>query len=191
MGLGGLVQGYSYWTFSDIFEENYFPSIPFHGGFGLMNIHGVPKPSYRAFELLHRLGEDGFDVVGAHETVSVWVVAGTNVTTVLLINLALPRHQIEKCAVRIRLTNLREFISVASASIDACNANAKAAWRDLGAPDYPSPAEVESLIEASRLVWRDIEVDWRGAIANAIISLAPQSVSAIEFIHGQRAGPSG
>jgi xylan 1,4-beta-xylosidase len=21
----GLVQGYSYWTFSDIFEENYFP----------------------------------------------------------------------------------------------------------------------------------------------------------------------
>ena len=32
----GLVQGYSYWTFSDIFEENYFPSLPFHGGFGLL-----------------------------------------------------------------------------------------------------------------------------------------------------------
>lgn len=28
----GLVQGYSYWTFSDIFDENYFPSQPFHGG---------------------------------------------------------------------------------------------------------------------------------------------------------------
>jgi xylan 1,4-beta-xylosidase len=23
-----LVQGYSFWTFSDIFEENYFPSVP-------------------------------------------------------------------------------------------------------------------------------------------------------------------
>jgi xylan 1,4-beta-xylosidase len=34
-----LVQGYSYWTFSDIFEENYFPSVPFHGGFGLLNVH--------------------------------------------------------------------------------------------------------------------------------------------------------
>jgi transketolase len=40
----GLVQGYSFWTFSDIFEENYFPSVPFHGGFGLLNLHGIAKP---------------------------------------------------------------------------------------------------------------------------------------------------
>ena len=51
-----LVQGYSFWTFSDIFEENYFPSVPFHGGFGLLNLHGIAKPTYRAFELLHKLG---------------------------------------------------------------------------------------------------------------------------------------
>ncbi|MCA1605782.1 MAG: beta-xylosidase, partial [Acidobacteria bacterium] len=38
----GLVEGYSFWTFSDIFEENYFPSVPFHGGFGLLNLHGIP-----------------------------------------------------------------------------------------------------------------------------------------------------
>ena len=37
-----LVEGYSFWTFSDIFEENYFPSLPFHGGFGLLNLHGIP-----------------------------------------------------------------------------------------------------------------------------------------------------
>ncbi|MGH6612456.1 MAG: GH39 family glycosyl hydrolase, partial [Burkholderiaceae bacterium] len=29
-----FVTGYSFWTFTDIFEENYFPSVPFHGGFG-------------------------------------------------------------------------------------------------------------------------------------------------------------
>ena len=39
---------------ADIFEENYFPSVPFHGGFGLLNLHGVAKPAYRAFQLLHR-----------------------------------------------------------------------------------------------------------------------------------------
>ena len=54
----GLVQGYSYWTFSDIFEENYFPSVPFQGGFGLLNIHGIAKPAYRAYELLHELGTE-------------------------------------------------------------------------------------------------------------------------------------
>src|SRR5205085_8764994 len=54
----GLVEGYSFWTFTDIFEENYFPSVPFHGGFGLLNLHGIPKPTYRAFELLHRIGNE-------------------------------------------------------------------------------------------------------------------------------------
>lgn len=43
-------------TFSDIFAENYFPSAPFHGGFWLLSLHGVPKPTYRAFELLHDIG---------------------------------------------------------------------------------------------------------------------------------------
>ena len=56
--VSGLVESYAFWTFTDIFEENYFPSIPFHGGFGLLNLHGVPKPVYRAFELLRRLGDE-------------------------------------------------------------------------------------------------------------------------------------
>ena len=65
----GLVDGYSFWTFSDIFEENYFPSKPFHGGFGLLTLHGIPKPSYRAFELFHDLGDRQSLVDGLHETV--------------------------------------------------------------------------------------------------------------------------
>src|SRR5205085_6272220 len=40
-----IVDAYSFWTFSDIFEENYFPSMPFHGGFGLLTIHGIAKPA--------------------------------------------------------------------------------------------------------------------------------------------------
>ena len=38
-----LVEGYSFWTFSDIFNEDYFPSVPFHGGFSLMNLHEIPE----------------------------------------------------------------------------------------------------------------------------------------------------
>jgi xylan 1,4-beta-xylosidase len=40
-----LVEAYSFWTFTDIFEENYFPSLPFHGGFGLLSLHGIAKPT--------------------------------------------------------------------------------------------------------------------------------------------------
>ena len=80
----GLVEGYSYWTFSDIFEENYFPSVPFHGGFGLMNLHGIAKPAYRAFEMLHGLGTEILPMEGIHETVDGWCVRDANSVTVLI-----------------------------------------------------------------------------------------------------------
>ena len=58
----------SYWTFSDIMnEENacsklggvsrapgWATNASFHGGFGLVNAFGVPKPSFRAYQLLHQ-----------------------------------------------------------------------------------------------------------------------------------------
>ena len=50
-----LVQGYSFWTFSDIFEENYFPSVPFHGGFGLLNLQGRNWSSPITIYLAHRV----------------------------------------------------------------------------------------------------------------------------------------
>ena len=31
----------SYWTFTDIFEENGPAPTPFHGGFGLLNLQGI------------------------------------------------------------------------------------------------------------------------------------------------------
>ena len=88
------MQGYSFWTFSDIFAENYFPSLPFHGGFGLLNLHGIPKPVYRAFQLLHHLGADRLDVQGAHETVDAWVIRKERSATVLITNHAQPRRPI-------------------------------------------------------------------------------------------------
>jgi xylan 1,4-beta-xylosidase len=85
-----LVQSYGFWTFSDIFEEDGLPSRPFHGGFGLLSLHGIPKPSYRAFELLQALGSERHDVTGAHDTVDAWVVRDAEDVALLLVNHALP-----------------------------------------------------------------------------------------------------
>jgi xylan 1,4-beta-xylosidase len=53
----GLVDIMSWWTFTDIFEEQGQNSAPFFGadGWGLLNIYGVPKPIFRAFEILHNV----------------------------------------------------------------------------------------------------------------------------------------
>src|SRR5262249_53475160 len=100
-----FVEAYSFWTFTDIFEENYFPSVPFHGGFGLLNLHGIPKPAYRAFELLHRLGKERLPVEGGHGTVDAWAARRGQQLTILLTNHNLPRHPIATERVRLELTD--------------------------------------------------------------------------------------
>jgi len=51
-GVQGAVQGMSYWTYSDLFEESGPPPTPFHGGFGLINREGIRKPAFFAYKYL-------------------------------------------------------------------------------------------------------------------------------------------
>ena len=51
----------SYWTFSDVFEEQGVVKTPFYGGFGLIAADNIPKPSFYAMELLHHLGDQRLD----------------------------------------------------------------------------------------------------------------------------------
>jgi xylan 1,4-beta-xylosidase len=50
------VKAMSYWTFTDVFEENGPPPRPFHGGFGLINLQGIRKPAFWAWKYLAGLG---------------------------------------------------------------------------------------------------------------------------------------
>lgn len=53
----GQLQGMSYWTYSDLFEEPGPPTAPFEGGFGLMNPQGIRKPAWFAYKYLNQLGD--------------------------------------------------------------------------------------------------------------------------------------
>jgi xylan 1,4-beta-xylosidase len=57
-GSQGSLQGMSYWTYTDLFEEQGPPPAPFHGGFGLLNREGIRKPAFFAYKYLHALQGD-------------------------------------------------------------------------------------------------------------------------------------
>lgn len=156
LGVDDAVDGCSWWTFTDIFEENYFPSVPYHGGFGLMNLYGVPKPVYRGFQLVDALGTRRRPVDGAHPTLQMHVGAPDDdaVTNVLLINVAMPRHPIGNELVTVRLRGMqgRRPRSATITRIDDAHANPKAEWLRQGSPEYPHPRQVDALEAASGLV---------------------------------------
>ncbi len=58
----GLTESMSYWSFSDVFEEQGVVRTPFYGGFGLVAVDGIPKPALNAFAMLHKLGDRRFQL---------------------------------------------------------------------------------------------------------------------------------
>lgn len=148
----GLVDGSSFWTFSDIFEESGQRPEPFHGGFGLLTQHGVPKAPYRAFQLLNTLGGRLYDAHLAEGTVDVWAVEKAEARAVqfLAVNHHSLLHPIREEQVRLRLTGGRCVLAQVQ-RVDDTHANALAAWREMGRPEYLAPAQVLALQSASEL----------------------------------------
>ena len=187
MSVDEVVDGYSYWTFSDIFEENYFPSVPFHGGFGLMNLYGVPKPIYRAFQMLRALGATQIPVAGEHPTVAAWAAHDAQGTRAVLINQAMPRHPIEdeRVSLQVKPVAGSRPRSVTLSRIDSAHADPAEAWRKTGAPEYLKPAEVEALMRASEPTPEPIAFDCADGLLRIEATLAAQSVNqlCIEWEH--------
>jgi xylan 1,4-beta-xylosidase len=179
----GLVQGYSYWTFSDIFEENYFPSVPFQGGFGLLNIHGIAKPAYRAYQLLHGLGTELISVKGAHATVDAWLVRGETCATVVLTNFALPSHPIETECVSLSIRSAKPRAKATIQRIDLENANAKRRWEQMGQPEYLSAAMVTELENVSALRNEPQPFTFENGLCHLEVSMPPQSVASIRLAY--------
>ena len=175
----GLAEGYSYWTFSDIFEENYMPARAFQGGFGLLTLHGVAKPAYRAFELLHRLGSEELPVKGKHQTVGVWMARSPGSVTAMLINHALPRHSIKAETAQIQLTGLKRPANVYVERIDKNHANAKRLWIEMGQPALPTGREIEQLHAASKLMREPVKWKYEGNTLRLKISMPAQAVAAV------------
>ena len=85
----GAVQGMSYWTYTDLFEEPGPPTAPFQGGFGLMNPQGIRKPAWFAYKYLHALQGRSVPTADAAS----WAATDAGRTSVLLWDMHQPHQQ--------------------------------------------------------------------------------------------------
>lgn len=146
-----VMDGCSFWCFSDIFEENTFLTEPFSGSFGLMNIYGIPKPSYWAFYLLHQLGEERFDLPVTHAQVEMAAFRSKNQVQVLLYNQSYVMQEGKEEQVRLQLKTQRKVQDVTLWRIDREHGNPQAVWQQMGSPSLLSKAQVQTIMEASEL----------------------------------------
>jgi len=158
----------SYWTFSDVFEEQGIVKTPFYGGFGLIAEGGVPKAAFNAFAMLHRLGNRRLnsELTNALVTkradgtlaVAVWnyAAAGERGT---------PQH------VRIAVDEWRPAPRFHVEILDRDHGSALPVWKAMGSPAFPTRQQYELLRSAAAATEK---------LTTSTFSLPPQSLALVE-----------
>ena len=144
----GLTQMMSYWTFSDVFEEQGVVKTPFYGGFGLVAAGNIPKPSYYAVELLHRLGEERIDNENPDVLVTRGQLGGLQIAVWNIVN---PGSSGAPKKVKLVFKNVPPSAHVAIRRVDADHGNTLGLWQKMGSPRYPTQEQLEDLRQEPRL----------------------------------------
>ena len=142
----GLAQMMSYWTFSDVFEEQGVVRRPFYGGFGLIAAGGVPKPAFNAFKMLHELGTERLDANSEHALVT---RRADGSLVIALWNYVPADEAGFPTTVVLRLPH--EARSARMVRLDADHGDAGGEYERMGSPQYPTPAQLEALKNAAAL----------------------------------------
>ncbi|HKC15990.1 MAG TPA: hypothetical protein VKC11_04715 [Steroidobacteraceae bacterium] len=154
----GLTEAMSYWSFSDVFEEQGVVKTPFYGGFGLVAADDIPKPAYSAFALLHHLGE----VRLPSASDSALVTRRKDGTLVLALwNYAPPDGTGDKYtppgapgparSFAISFKGLPKAARATSWRVDRDHGNVVKAFDAMGRPAFPSREQIKDLRAAAKL----------------------------------------
>lgn len=174
-----LVEGYSYWTVSDIFEEQGMKPEPFKNEFGIQTNHGVRKPVYQAFKELHSAGTKRLEATGEHRTVDVLALTDGEITTVFVYNHDIVRRDIKEEEVRLTLKG--NVTSICKAVIDDDNCNPRKAWEELGSPLYLSKAQLAKIEDASHLKYTELTVNQGSEEHTIDLLLQPEAVVVLKI----------
>ncbi len=149
----GKVDMMSYWTFSDVFEEQGVIKKPFFGGFGLIAIDDLPKPAFNVFKLLHTLGNERIPAKEKDENASDILVTKRNDGTIVLAawNLVEPGITAPAKSIRFDFKGMGPYATVHISRVDATHGNILAAYDKMGQPPYPTPKQQEELRRAAEL----------------------------------------
>ncbi|EGG19846.1 beta-xylosidase-like protein [Cavenderia fasciculata] len=181
----GLSDIFSWWTFSDVFEEQGQQSVPFNEGFGLQTIYNIAKPSFKAFELLHETGNLRYNTTGSHPTAGILVTNSWNKNEVLVLvyNHNIPDAPMDTETLAITLENIPSDVKKATIRrIDEDNCNPIALWTEMGSPSYPSTSEIEQLLKSTE--FNEVSIPITKLDKHTIqvqLDIPPQGVAAIKL----------
>jgi xylan 1,4-beta-xylosidase len=165
----------SYWTFSDVFEEQGVVKQPFYGGYGLVAAGGIPKPAYRAFRLLHQLGGERL----ALDSDSALLTRRSDGGLVVAVWNLVPAEQTgtEK-VVTIRANPPRRFRQATISRLDRDHGDPHPLYEKMGSPRYPTETQLRELRKVADSPVPEVRELQNGEL---ILRLPPEGLAVIEL----------
>jgi len=184
--VAGLADVFAWWTFTDVFDEGGQESGVFNVSdhWGLLGLYSIPKPSFRAFQLLHWTGDRRLPLSLSPGTpATVGAVATRNRTHVMVIawNYDLPQQPPPSATICFSLGGFPSNYQNAATAymIDDKHSNPYAAWIAMGAPAYPTSAQIASLSAAGDMPGRRVQYKILNGVLSFNVQLKPHAVFAV------------
>ena len=144
----GLTAMMSYWSFSDVFEEQGILTTPFYGGFGLIAAGGIPKASFNAFVLLHKLGDRRIPL----DSLSALATKRSDGSLAIAVwNYVEPGESGAPLVFHIRIDGLSGSYTARTRGVDPAHGSTLDAWRTMGSPAEPTREQQRALRLAAKL----------------------------------------
>ena len=163
----GLADILSYWTFDNVFEELGVPRTFLNNNFGLLGMRGVPRPSYHAFTLLHKLGNAELK----SDSTSVLATRRNDGSVAILAWNLIPKTPGQQSGMgnplvqsgdqygasgqaldlRISLQGHHSYRSARVTRVDAKHGNVRRAYEEIGSPQYPTREQIEEMKQRAAL----------------------------------------
>ena len=187
----GLSEMMSYWTFDNIFEELGIPKTFLNKNFGLIGMRGIPRLSFHAFELLHRLG----NIQLATDEGPVLATRRRDGSLAILVWNLIPQDPKQRTsrgdplvqtaetfatqgnskefALRFQDVHRRDRVTIRR--VDSDHGDFNRAYQKMGSPEYPTIKQVAELKSASALPEPEIaHLDANGQIG---LSIPPNGIA--------------
>ncbi|MGN0467339.1 MAG: glycosyl hydrolase [Acutalibacteraceae bacterium] len=157
----GIVDGSSYWTFSDIFEELFFFPDPFCGGFGLLTADGIKKPAFWAFKLLNELPDTRYCLPITDEKTEMAAFRSETGDVYLMLYAQNFEDVKNEYEIHITVENSAHFQKAQAKRINSSHANPVRLWEEMGKPAVLSRKQIENIKNSSLMLTEEITLQFK------------------------------
>lgn len=156
----GKTESLGYWTFTDIMEEVKAVKNEFHGGFGILTNNSLKKPSYFAYSMLSKLGNeviekgDEYIITKKNDDIQILMYNYVYFDELFLkgdISTLLDKQRYtvfeerETNKIKIGIKNMEGYYKLTKYKLDRENGSVYDDWINMGSPENMNKAELEYL----------------------------------------------